>query len=69
MSEPQVRHSALPPRGPLETLLKDPTISDIKLENIDVQLKDENLKAVDVKNLNFRNVKVNGKPFMLKPAG
>lgn len=44
------------------------TISDIKLENIDVQLKDENLKSVDVKNLRMRNVKVNGKPFTLKPA-
>ncbi len=44
------------------------TISDIKLENIDVKLKDENLKSVDVKNLSIRNVKVNGKPFTLKPA-
>ena len=39
---------------------------DIKLENIDVQLKDENLKTVDVKNFKIKNVKVNGKPFSLK---
>lgn len=44
------------------------TISDIKLENIDVQLKDENLKSVAVKNLRLRNVKVNGKAFTLKPT-
>ncbi|HVQ36823.1 MAG TPA: glycosyl hydrolase family 28 protein [Pyrinomonadaceae bacterium] len=43
-------------------------ISDIKLENIDVKLKDENLKAVDVKNLRIRNVKVNGKQFGLKTS-
>lgn len=41
------------------------TISDIKLENIDVQLKDENLKAVDVRDLKLKNVKVNGKPYTL----
>ncbi len=41
------------------------TISDIKLENIDVQLKNEGLKAVNVKDLKLKNVKVNGKPFIL----
>ena len=44
------------------------TISDIKLKNIRVQLKNENLKSVEVKNLRITDVKVNGKPFMLKPA-
>lgn len=43
-------------------------ISDIKLENIDVRLKDENLKVVDVRNLKLGNVTVNGRPFSLKPA-
>ncbi|HJQ32050.1 MAG TPA: glycosyl hydrolase family 28 protein [Pyrinomonadaceae bacterium] len=43
-------------------------ITDITLENIAVSLKDENLKAVDVKNLKLRKVSVNGKPFSLKPA-
>jgi alpha-L-rhamnosidase len=43
-------------------------ISDVRLDNIDVQLKNEELKAVDVKNLSVRNVTVNGKPFSLKPA-
>ncbi len=42
------------------------TISDIKVENVDVQVKDEKLKTVDVKNLTMKNVKVNGKPFRLK---
>lgn len=41
------------------------TISGIKLENIDVQLKNEGLKAVDVKDLKLKNVIVNGKPFTL----
>jgi len=41
------------------------TISNIKLENIDVQLKTETLKAVGVKDLRLKNVKVNGKPFTL----
>jgi polygalacturonase len=41
------------------------TISNIKLENIDVQLKNEGLKAVNVKDLRLKNVKVNGKPFTL----
>jgi hypothetical protein len=45
------------------------TISDIKIEDLDVQLKNETLKSVDVKNLKFKNVKVNGKPFTFKPAG
>lgn len=43
-------------------------IGDITLKNIDVQLKNENLKAVDVKNLKVEKVNVNGKPFSLKPA-
>lgn len=42
------------------------SISDIKLENIDVQLTNAELKTVDVKNLRIKNVKVNGKPFQLK---
>ena len=40
-------------------------ISDVTLENIDVQLENEKLKAVDVKNLKVENVTVNGKPFSL----
>ena len=44
------------------------TISDIRLENIDVKLKDENLKAVDVRDLKLKKVKVNGKPFTLRPG-
>ncbi len=43
-------------------------ISDITLENIDVRLKDGELKAADVRNLRLRKVSVNGKPFSLKPA-
>jgi polygalacturonase len=43
-------------------------ILDITLENIDVQLTNEQLKAVDVKNLRVEKVSVNGKPFSLKPA-
>ncbi|HEX8118214.1 MAG TPA: glycosyl hydrolase family 28 protein [Pyrinomonadaceae bacterium] len=43
-------------------------IGDITLENIDVRLKDGQLKAVDVKNLKVEKVNVNGKPFSLKPA-
>ncbi len=38
-------------------------ISDITLENIDVQLKDEKLKTEFVKDLHMENVIVNGKPF------
>jgi Glycosyl hydrolases family 28 len=44
-------------------------ISDIRLENIEVHLKDEGLKTVEVKDLRIKNVKVNGRPFMLRPAG
>src|SRR5829696_6199685 len=44
-------------------------ISDVTLENVDVRLKNEELRAVDVKNLKVRKVTVNGKPFSLKPAG
>ncbi|MFL6332456.1 MAG: glycoside hydrolase family 28 protein [Pyrinomonadaceae bacterium] len=43
-------------------------ISGITLENIDVQLKNEKLNAVDVKDLKVRKVTVNGKPYSLKPA-
>jgi alpha-L-rhamnosidase len=43
-------------------------ISDIKLENIDVQLNDKQLKAGKVKDLRFENVTVNGKRFALPPA-
>jgi polygalacturonase len=42
------------------------TIDGISLKNIDVQIKDDKLKVVDVKNLKMRNVKVNGKPFEAK---
>jgi polygalacturonase len=41
-------------------------ISDITLKNIDVQVKNGNLKAVDVKNLKIKNVKVNGKELALQ---
>jgi alpha-L-rhamnosidase len=40
-------------------------ISDITLENIDVQLKQEKLKKAEAKNLKVENVVVNGKPFSL----
>lgn len=43
-------------------------IIDITLENVDVRLKNEELKTVDVKNLRFKKVTVNGKPFASKPA-
>lgn len=39
------------------------TISNITLKNVDVQIKDDKLKVVDVKNLTTKNVKVNGKMF------
>ncbi len=39
------------------------TISDITLENFDVQLKTEGFKTSDVTNLKLENVSVNGKPF------
>lgn len=42
------------------------TISNITMKNVDVQIKDDKLKVVDVKNLTTKNVKVNGKPFLLK---
>lgn len=51
--------------GEIQGNPKQTTISDIKLENIDVQLKTEGLKAIDVKDLRLKNVKVNGKPFTL----
>ncbi len=38
-------------------------ISDITLENIDLQLRNEKLNAGNVKNLRIENVTVNGKPF------
>jgi alpha-L-rhamnosidase len=41
-------------------------ICDTTLENIDVQLESEKLRAVQVKNLKIENVKVNGSPFSLK---
>jgi alpha-L-rhamnosidase len=41
-------------------------ICDTTLENIDVQLENEKLRAVQVKNLRIENVKVNGSPFSLK---
>jgi polygalacturonase len=44
-------------------------ISNVRLENIDVRLKEEKLRAVDVRNLTMGNVNVNGKPFALTPAG
>jgi polygalacturonase len=43
-------------------------ISDITLENIDVQLKDEKLNAACVKNLKIQNVLVNGKALSLTPT-
>ena len=44
------------------------TISDIAMEDIDVTLKNENLKVGKVSNFTAKNVVVNGKPFSLKPA-
>jgi alpha-L-rhamnosidase len=41
-------------------------ISDITLENVDVQVKSGKLDAVGVKGLKIRNVMVNGKPFSLQ---
>jgi alpha-L-rhamnosidase len=40
-------------------------ICDTTLENIDVQLANETLKVVGVKNFKIENVKVNGNPFSL----
>ena len=42
-------------------------ISEIKVENVDVQIKDDKLTTVGVSGLSMRKVKVNGKPFLLKP--
>jgi alpha-L-rhamnosidase len=41
-------------------------ISNIRLENIHVNLKDPNLYEHDVKNLVVKDVTVNGKPFVIK---
>ena len=41
-------------------------ISDITLENIDVQLKSGKLMAGEVKNLKIENITINGKPFSSK---
>jgi alpha-L-rhamnosidase len=43
-------------------------ISDITLENIDVQLEDEKLDAACVKNFKVRNVTTNGKPYSPAPT-
>jgi len=51
--------------GDLEGNPGQTEIRDITLENIDVQLKNEELHAVKVKDLKIQNVKVNGKPFSL----
>ena len=40
-------------------------VGDGTLKNLDVQLKDGKLRAVDAKNLKLENVTVNGKPFSL----
>ncbi len=53
--------------GEIQGNLGQTTISDIKLKNVDVEIKNENLKTVDVKNLKMKNVKVNSKPFSLQP--
>jgi alpha-L-rhamnosidase len=42
-------------------------ISDVTLENFDVQLKNDKLRAVEVKNMKVRNVTVNGMPFVWPP--
>ncbi len=42
------------------------TIDGISLKNVDLQIKDDKLKVVDVKNLMTKNVKVNGKSFEMK---
>ncbi|HTR42377.1 MAG TPA: glycosyl hydrolase family 28 protein, partial [Pseudomonadales bacterium] len=52
--------------GEIEGAPGQTEISDITLENINVNLKDPNLYAHDVKNLIVKNVIVNGKPFLLK---
>jgi polygalacturonase len=42
------------------------TIDGISIKNVDVQIKDEKLKVVGVKNLSMKNVKVNGKPYLIE---
>lgn len=57
--------------GSFGTLQGNPgqtTISDITLENIDVQLRDEKFNVGHIDNLKTKNVKVNGKPFAVKMA-
>jgi len=39
-------------------------LRDITLENVDVPLTDENFRLGPVENLQLKNVKVNGKPFV-----
>jgi alpha-L-rhamnosidase len=43
-------------------------ISDITLRNMDVRLESEEFAARQIGNLKIENVRVNGKPFALKPA-
>ena len=43
-------------------------ISNIALENFDMQIKNEKFKTAGVKNLKIENVTVNGKPYSLPPA-
>ncbi len=54
--------------GEIQGNLNQTTIGNIKLKNIDVQIKDDKLKIVDVTNFKLNNVKVNGKPYSLKPG-
>jgi polygalacturonase len=49
--------------GTLEGNPGQTEIGDVTLENIEVRLEDETLKAVNVSNLRIQNVIVNGKPF------
>ena len=44
------------------------TISDFKLENIDVQLEHPELSVDNGINVTLQNVKINGEPFTLRPA-
>ena len=44
------------------------TISDIAIEDVDITLKNEKLEIGKGTNVTIKNVKVNGKPFSLKPA-
>lgn len=59
-------HGSFGSFGEIEGAPGQTEISDITLENINVQLKDANLIARDVKNLVVKNVTVNGKPFVLE---